>query len=124
MLNFTKGKKTINRSPSIVWDPGGRKFTVLLPMEDGSEIKAEWQMPVAYVVRLRKVGSKEWSFGFETPLTACSIVGLEPDTEYEMGVSSKNEKGESEPAVARAKTTSLGELGQLMSEKSYSLVRE
>ena len=113
MLPFMKGggssEAPENTGPTLKWD--GKTISVSLPTKDGKIIDAKWQPAITYVVRVRKAGDDNWSFGFEIPLTACSIVDLEPDTEYEMAVTSKNATGESEPVLAKARTNPTGELG-------------
>ena len=59
---------------------------------------------------LREATAGNWSFGFETPLTACGFVGLKPDTEYEVEIRSKNASGESEPSLAKVRTSPEGGL--------------
>lgn len=92
--------------PSVTWD--GATVFVVLPQRSGSAIEAQWKPGVTYVVRVREVGSRTWSFGFETPLTHAGFVGLKPNTEYEFSVAAKNDAGESEPAITRARTNPDG----------------
>ena len=98
-------------NPQIKWD--GKTFFVTLPIE-GRVIEAKWDPGLTYVVRIREFGTDEWSFGFETPLTGCSFVGLKPDTEYEMQVRSKNVAGESESAYAKCRTDPTGGTGEIV----------
>ena len=103
------------RKPPISWNGQTDTFTIRLNGLKGrggrSSVEAEWAPPVTYVVRIREVGSSEWSFGFETPLTGCRFVGLKPDTEYEVEVQSKNAHGESGPALVKHRTGPNGDLG-------------
>ena len=89
-------------NPKIVWRDG--KIFVSLPMKEGV-VDASWRPAVTSVVRIREVGSDEWSPGFETPLNSCSFVGLKPDMEYEVQLTHKNEHGEGPPVVQRLRTT-------------------
>ncbi|MCY4002682.1 MAG: fibronectin type III domain-containing protein [Rhodospirillales bacterium] len=98
--------------PQIKWD--GREFFVTLPLENGKVLDAKWNPSLTYVVRVREVGEEEWSMGFETPLTSCTVVDLKPDTEYEMQVRAKNAAGEGEPAILKARTGPKGELGNIL----------
>ena len=109
MLGKVSSELAMNVGPVLNWD--GKTISVSLPMNGGKAVDAEWQPNITYVVRVRKAGEKTWNFGFELPLTSCSIVDLEPDTEYEIAVSSKNTSGESEAVMAMARTNSTGELG-------------
>ena len=93
---------------------GENTFSIVL---SGSEtpgakdtLEAEWKPPFTYVVRIREANAGGWSFGFETPLTACSFVDLRPDTEYEVEVRSKNSSGESEPVLVKVRTNPAGGL--------------
>jgi hypothetical protein len=74
----------------------------------GEWLEADVTPQVTYVVRVRELGSKEWLVGVETPLTSCTLIGLKPDTEYEMEVRAKNAAGESAPTVARCRTDAAG----------------
>lgn len=96
------------RDPRIQWD-GGEWF-VRLPLQDGKTLEARWKPGVTYVVRIRETGTEEaWSFGFETPLTHFSFLGLKPDTEYEMQVRARNAAGEGKPTLIRMRTSSAGD---------------
>ena len=98
------------RKPPVSWNGQTDTFTIRLNglkgRRDGKNVEAKWTPPVTYVVRIREVGSSEWSYGFETPLTGCRFVGLKPDTEYEVALRSKNAHGESRPALIRHRTDS------------------
>ena len=63
---------------------------------------------VTYVMRVRELGADEWLVGVETPLSSCTLVGLKPDTEYEMELRAKNAAGESDPAVVMCRTDPHG----------------
>ena len=67
-------------------------------------IKAEWSPGITYVIRFREVGTEEWSYGFETPLTGCGVVGLKPNTEYEFEIRGKNKAGEGAPTYIKSRT--------------------
>lgn len=103
------GKPQKQMYPNVKWD--GKEFFVSLPVDDGRNIiEAKWQPAITYIVRIREVGSDEWSLGFETPLTSCSFSGLKPDTEYEAQLRVKNAAGISEPTQAKARTTQQGDI--------------
>ena len=99
--------------PPVSWDGRTRTFSIVLDglkdIEGG--IEAQWSPLITYVVRIRKVGTTEWSVGFETPLTGCGFVDLQPDTEYEMEVRSKNAHGRSGPVSIKVRTNPEGSLG-------------
>ena len=100
--------------PPVSWDGRTKTFSIVLStagIGHGDGVEAEWTPPITYVVRIREVGSSEWSVGFETPLTGCGFVGLKPGTEYEVEVRSKNEHGESDPVTARVRTDPEGSVG-------------
>ena len=97
---------TPNRTPKITWD--GKTWHVSLPVEQGKVLDAKWDPGLTYVVRIRERGTKEWSFGFETPVTGCKFVGLKPDTEYEVQVRSKTSAGEGEPSYVTTQTNPGG----------------
>ena len=90
---MTQATKT---SPASKWD--GKTWFVTLPVEHGKVLEAKWDTGLTYVVRIREVGSADWSFGFETPVPSCTFVDLKPDTEYELQVRAKNSAGEGTPA--------------------------
>lgn len=48
-------------------------WDVSLPVTDGRALNATWEPGLTYVTRIREVGTKEWSVGFETPIPACSF---------------------------------------------------
>lgn len=105
-LNYTRitGETQIQESPKVEWKEGA--FLVSLPDKRGRIIEARWRPAITSVVRIRPAGSQEWSVGFETPLTGCAFVGLNPDTEYEVQLTSKNDFGESEPKISTFRTGS------------------
>ena len=104
---------TQNKLP-VSWDANAKTFSIVLSglkgLSEKDTLEAEWQPPVTYVVRIREVNAGSWSFGFETPLTACNFVDVEPDTEYEVEVRSKNSSGESEPVQLKVRTNPQGGL--------------
>ena len=100
--------------PPVSWDGNAKTFYIALSglkgLGDKDSLEAEWKPPVTYVVRIREVNSDNWSFGFETPLTACGFVDLNPGTEYEVEVRSRNSSGESEPTLVKVRTDPEGGL--------------
>ena len=99
-------------NPEIKWE-GGTWF-VTLPVDNGKVIEATWKPGVTYVVRIRKSGTEQWSFGIEIPVTGCTFVDLNPDTEYELQVRAKNAAGEGTPALFRVRTTPTGNSGNVI----------
>ena len=101
--------------PPVSWDAGSKKFSIVLgglkDVPDGAVIEAEWTPPLTYVIRIREAKGGAWSVGFETPLFTCSFVGLSPNTEYEVEVTSKNAIGESSPVLTRFQTDQHGSVG-------------
>lgn len=102
------------KSPPVSWNGEQRAFTIVLDgfnrTKDTDRVEIEWSPPITYIVRIREVGSESWSFGFETPLTGCSFVDLEPDTDYELEIRSKNAHRESSPVTALVRTSPQGVL--------------
>ena len=100
--------------PPVSWDGNAKTFHIALSGLKGlgnkDTLEAEWKPPVIYVVRIREADGGRWSFGFETPLTTCGFVNLNPDTEYEVEVRAKNSSGESEPALFKVRTNPEGVL--------------
>ena len=101
----------------ISWDQTNKVFSLLLQgfsrTKDTDQLEIKWSPRVTYVVRIRRVGDREWSYGFETPLTGCGFSGLTPNTEYEFDVRTKNLQGEeSSPTCIRARTGPDGSLSQ------------
>ena len=100
--------------PPVSWDGNAKTFHIALSgvkgLGDKDSLEAEWKPPITYVVRIREANAGNWSFGFETPLTACGFVDLRPDTEYEVEVRSKNSSGESEPVRLKVRTDPGGGL--------------
>ena len=90
-------------NPQLKWD--GEMVFVSLPDNRGRTLEARWNPSVTSVIRIREMGTASWSPGFETPFNICSFVGLNPDTEYELQVTHKNQAGESEPTVSTIKTS-------------------
>ena len=88
--------------PPVSWDGSKGTFSIVLSglkdLGPADSIEAEWTPPLMYIVRIREVGSSDWSIGFETPLRGCGFVGLKPDAKYEVQIRAKNSVGESEPA--------------------------
>lgn len=84
----------------VSWDASKRQFVVSLRgatvrkssnLRDGVNIY--FRPPVLYDVRIRKEGCPDWGPGFLCPYSAASFIGLEPDTDYEVEVSSVDESG-------------------------------
>ena len=92
--------------PSIQWD--GKTWSVTLPVEGGKILEASWDPGVAYVLRIREKGDEHWSFGFQTPVTGCTFTDLKPDTEYELQIRTKTDRGESAPAFLAIRTDPEG----------------
>ena len=101
--------------PPVSWNEKAKTFSIVLSgLENlGAQdtLEAEWKPPLTYVVRIREADTGNWSFGFETPLTACGFVDLKPDTEYEVEIRSKNSAGESAPLLLKVRTNPEGVLG-------------
>ena len=101
------------KSPQIKWE--GDEWSISLPLEDGRVVNASWKPGVTYVVRIREAGEdKDWSFGFETPITSFTFVDLKPDTEYELQVRTKNAAGEGAPAFFSIRTDPAGDAGNVI----------
>ena len=79
-------------------------ISVSLPDKLGRTLEARWNPTVTSVIRIREAGTVAWSPGFETPFNMCSFVDLQPDTEYDLQVTHKNDAGESEPTISTIKT--------------------
>ena len=111
-------KGSVDNQPlPISWDQNSRMLTILLRgfarTEETQQLEVKWSPAFTYVIRIRKVGEKEWSYGFETPLTGCGFSGLSPNTDYEFELTTKNVQGvETSPAYIRARTESDGSLKQ------------
>ena len=109
-----KWSTTKQDKPPVSWDGNAKTFYIALSglkgLGDKDTLEAEWKPPITYVVRIREADVGNWSFGFETPLTACGFVDLRPDTEYEVEVRSKNSSEESEPVRLKVRTDPDGGL--------------
>ena len=111
-------KQQKNMNPNIKWD--GKEFFVTLPVpkelpkRDAVVIEAKWEPVYTYVIRIREVGTSEWSLGFETPLTGGSYVDLKPDTEYDIQIRAKNSTGEGEPAYVKTRTSPKGQMSNII----------
>ena len=104
-----QGWSTVRQdNPPVSWNADAKKFSISMAGPDGGGVEAEWEPQITYVVRIREVGTDEWSYGFETPLTSCGFDGLKPDTEYEVEVRAKNDSGVSEPSVSKVRTKADG----------------
>ena len=112
--------------PSVTWDGGTQKFFVTLPLskrglpalQEDVVVDAEWHTDLTYVVRIRELGTEEWSVGFETPLTTCTFTDLRPDTEYEMEVRTKRGGVLSSPATLKARTDAAGQIKGIGNDES------
>ena len=95
-------------SPPVSWDANTREFVIRLDglghSVEEPNVEARWKPQVTYVVRIRKAGTDSWSPGFETPMTSHDFTDLEPDTEYEVSIQSKNDAGVSEPVLTTFRT--------------------
>jgi hypothetical protein len=95
-------EQPLTAEPKIEWLDG--ELRVSLPMS-GMVLDAKWRPNATSVIRIREVGTEEWSPGFETPLNACTFSGLKPDTEYEVELRQKDATGnEGQPSAMRMKT--------------------
>lgn len=99
-------KSMKQQTPPVVWD--GQTFHINLK---AANIEAKWQPEVTFVIRIREVG-KEWSVGFETPLTGCSLTDLRPGADYEMEVRTKQDGRISEPTRVRIHPDASGAFTQ------------
>ncbi|MXW54176.1 MAG: fibronectin type III domain-containing protein [Gammaproteobacteria bacterium] len=90
------------KDPTIDWD--GERIFITLPDKLDNTIEAQWSPRVTSVVRIREVGTLDWSPGIETIFSHCSFVDLKPNTEYDLQVTQKSDAGEGEPAVTRFKS--------------------
>ncbi len=105
------GERPALADPKVEWNEG--EFKVSLPVQGGM-IDAKWCPAFTSVIRIREVGADAWSPGFETPLNACTFVGLRPDTEYEVQVTHKTSSGEGPPTSLRYKTGSDGHVSNVI----------
>ena len=100
------------KKPPVLWNGATNTFSIFLSglgeIKEKGTIEAEWSPRITYVVRVREVGTENWSIGFETPLTGCGFEDLKPNTEYELEIRSKNEQGKSKPALIKFRTGSQG----------------
>ena len=101
-------------NPEVKWEDN--KWFVALPLEEGRTVEASWKPALTHVVRIREAGTpdKDWSFGFETPITSFTFVDLRPDTEYELQVRSKNAAGEGAPVFFSIRTGPTGQGGNVI----------
>ena len=98
--------------PSIKWEDD--RWLVTLPLDDGTVVDATWKPGHIYVVRIREAGTEDWGYGFQTPVNSVTFVDLEPDTEYELQVRTRNAAGEGAPAFFRIRTDPAGEAGNVI----------
>ena len=98
--------------PQVTWDDS--TWHVTLPLDDGKVVDAKWKPAHTYVVRIREAGTEHWSFGFETPITSFTFVGLKPDSEYEFQVRTKTAAGEGPPAFSKVRTSPTGSSGNVV----------
>ena len=99
ILRMTKHEN----GPKLNWDDG--MIHVSLPRRMGRALEARWKPSITSVIRIRKSGTTKWTPGFEIPFNMCKFVDLEPETEYDVQVTHKNDVGESEPAIITITTT-------------------
>ena len=104
---------TQNRPP-VSWNQDERTFFIVLGGLEGPKgedtLEAEWKPARTYVIRIREANGGSWSIGFETPLTGCGFVDLNPDTEYEVEVRPKDAQGEGDPILMKIHTGLEGDL--------------
>ena len=98
-------------APKVEWNEG--EFEVSIPIQGGT-IDARWRPKVTSVIRIREIGTDTWSPGFETPLNACTFVGLRPDTEYEIRVTHRQASAEGPPTRLRCTTASDGHVSNVL----------
>ncbi len=98
-------------APTIEWNDG--EFRVSFPLENGT-LDARWRPGITTVIRIRESGTDAWSPGFETPLNSFSLVGLAPDTEYEVRVTRKNAAGEGPPVIRKLRAEPDGDTGNIV----------
>jgi len=85
-------------NPLLTWD--GTTLAVSLPgFGATASVDAKWQPTNQAVLRIRKLGSDEWSPGFITPLNACQFRGLEPGVHYEVQRTTLTPSGEEDPVI-------------------------
>lgn len=101
-----------HNGPRIQWD--GQSCVVSLPMAGGGALTAKWKPDTTYVVRIRKVGTSDWSCGFEMPVAGSTFRGLDPDTEYEVEFRLRGPDGESGPIPVRFRTDPIGTGGKVI----------
>lgn len=110
-INFGGGQEMTRRNhqevPSVAWD--GAQFLVSLPVE-GRVLDATLTPRWIYTVCIRETSEQDWSPGFVTPFTHCSLTGLKPDTEYELQVVANSKKREVKYPIGKARTTPEGNL--------------
>ena len=90
--------------PKVRWDDLAQRWIVDLPMGDDQRAQAEWNQSIVTVIRIREVGTSEWSPGFVTPLNTCSFRDLKPCTEYEVELKHSSPHGDSSTVVKRLAT--------------------
>ena len=105
---------TMQNRPPVSWNQDEGTFAIVLGGLEGLEgegtLEAEWKPPRTYVIRIREANEGSWSFGFETPLTGCGFVDLNPGTEYEVEIRPKDAQGEGDPIRMRIHTDPEGDL--------------
>ena len=70
-----------------------------------------------FMARIRQLGERDWSVGFETPLKGCTFRRLKPNTEYEIELRAIVGDLEGEPALLTAQTNEDGRIfGEAVAE--------
>ena len=59
-------------------------------------------------MRIQEKGTEHWSFGFEAPVPGYTFADLEPDTENEIQIRSRNASGDSPPTLLTIRTNPEG----------------
>lgn len=82
-------------NPKVDWD--GRTMHVTLPDKLGRILRASWEVSETSVVRIKEKGAEKWFVGVETPFQSLTFVDRDPNTEYVVQITRKNQAGESLP---------------------------
>lgn len=87
-------------NPVLTWD--GTTLAVSLPGFGATQgVDAKWQPTSKAVLRVRKLGTDEWSPGFITPLNSCQFTGMQPGVDYEVKRTTLTPSGEQDPVIER-----------------------